>query len=104
MKVWILCLLLIRLATNIPSVLTTQLRRQLYFFVELLDTAQEVLRNSTDLQACMNESADLAALVAKLKEEHAKALEEQDVRHADEMSKLTEQIKNLNGSRDAIAK
>ena len=26
-----------------------QLRRQLYFFVELLDTAQEILRNNTDM-------------------------------------------------------
>ena len=72
------------------------LRRQLYFFVELLDTAQEVLRNSTDMQACMNEAADLAALVAKLKEEHAKVLEERDKIHGAELSKLTEQIKILN--------
>ena len=68
MKVKILCLLLIRLATNIPFVPTTKLRRLFYSCVELLDTAQEVLRNSTDMQACMNEAADLAALVAKLKE------------------------------------
>ena len=44
------------------------------------------------MQACMNEAADLAALVAKLKEEHAKALEERDLNHGSEMSKLTEQI------------
>ena len=47
------------------------------------------------MQACMNEAADLAALVAKLKEEHAKALEERDIKHAAEMSKLTEQLNNL---------
>ena len=56
------------------------------------------------MQACMNEAADLAALVAKLKEEHAKALEERDMKHGAELSKLMEQIKNLNGSLDAIAK
>ena len=56
------------------------------------------------MQACMNEAADLAALVAKLKEEHAKALEERDVNHGSEMSKLTAQISNLTGSLDAIGK
>ena len=70
----------------------------------MLDTAQEVLKNSTDMQACMNEAADLAALVAKLKEEHAQALEERDMKHAGELSKLMEQINNLNGSLDTIAK
>ena len=104
MKVKILCLLLIRLATHISSAPTTKLRRQFYCFVELLDIAQEVLKNSTDMQACMNEVADLAALVAKLKEEHAQALEERDLKHAGALSKLTEQINNLNGSLDVIAK
>ena len=56
------------------------------------------------MQACMNEAADLAALVAKLKEDHAKALEERDLNHGSEMSKLTEQISNLNGSLDTVAK
>ena len=56
------------------------------------------------MQACINEAADLAALVAKLKEEHAKALEERDMLHGSEMSKLTEQISNLNGSLDTVAK
>ena len=45
------------------------------------------------MQGCMNEAANLAALVAKLKEEHAKALEERDMEHGAELSKLTEQIK-----------
>ena len=56
------------------------------------------------MQACLNEAADLAALVAKLKEEHVKALEERDMKHGAELSKLTEQITNLNGSLDTIAK
>ena len=56
------------------------------------------------MQACMNEAADLAALVAKLKEEHAKALEERDMKHGAELSKLTVQITNLNSSLDTIAK
>ena len=56
------------------------------------------------MQACMNEAADLAALVAKLKEEHAKALEERDLLHGSEMSKLTEQISALNGSLDSVGK
>ena len=73
-------------------------------FVELLDIAEEVLRDNTDIQACMNEAADLVALVAKLKEEHSKELEERDMKHGAELSKLMEQITNLNGSLDAIAK
>ena len=56
------------------------------------------------MQACMNEAADLAALVTKLKEEHAKALEERDINHGSEMSKLTAQITSLNGSLDAVGK
>ena len=56
------------------------------------------------MQACMNEAADLAALIAKLKEEHAKALDEWDMRHGSEMSKLTEQISSLNDSLDTVAK
>ena len=56
------------------------------------------------MQACMNKAADLAALVAKLKEEHARALEERDLNHGSEMSKLTEQISSLNDSLDTIAK
>ena len=56
------------------------------------------------MQACMNEAADLAALVPKLKEEHAKALEERDMNHGSEMSKLTSQITSLNGSLDAVGK
>ena len=81
-----------------------RLRHHFYSFVELLETAQEILRNSTDMQACMNEAADLAALVAKLKEEHAKALEERDVNHGSEMSKLTAQISSLNDSLNAVGK
>ena len=56
------------------------------------------------MQACMNEAADLVALFAKLMEEHAQALEEQDLKHVGALSKLTEQINNLNGNLDAIAK
>ena len=56
------------------------------------------------MQACMNEAADLAALVTKLKEEHAKALEERDVNHGSEMSKLTAQISSLNDSLNAVGK
>ena len=56
------------------------------------------------MQVCMNEATDLAAMVAKLKEEHAKALEERDMKHGAELRKLTEQIKNLNESLDTIAK
>ena len=52
----------------------------------------------------MNEAEHLAALVAKLKEEHAKALEERDLNHGSEMSKLTEQIFSLNSSFDTVAK
>ena len=54
------------------------------------------------MQACMNEAADLVALVAKLKEEHAKALEERDMKHATEMSKLTEQLNNLSANLETV--
>ena len=103
MKVDILCFLLIRLAQHFCFSDNPDLGSN-FILVELLETAQEVLWNSTDMQACMNEGADLAALVAKLKEEHAKALEEQDLNHGSEMSKLTEQISSLNGSLDTVAK
>ena len=56
------------------------------------------------MQACMNKAADLAALVAKLKEEHAQTLEERDMKHAAELGKLTEQIEKLSGSLDTVAK
>ena len=56
------------------------------------------------MQACMNEAAYLAALVAKLKEEHAQALEERDLKHGTELSKLTEQIEKLTASLDTVAK
>ena len=46
----------------------------------------------------MNESAYLVALVAKIKEEHAKALEDRDMKHAVEMSKLMEQLNNLSAT------
>ena len=52
----------------------------------------------------MNEAADLVALVAKLKEDHTKELEERDMKHAADMSKLTEQIKNLSASLETVAK
>ena len=44
------------------------------------------------MQACMNEAADLVALVAKLKLDHAKELEERDMKHAADMSKLTDRL------------
>ena len=56
------------------------------------------------MQAYMNETADLVALVTKLKEDHTKELEERDMKHAANMSKLTEQIKNLSASLETVAK
>ena len=53
------------------------------------------------MQACMNEAADLAKEVTKLKADHAKELEERDMNHGTAVSKLTEQIKNLT---DSLAK
>ena len=69
--------------------------------VELLNTAQDVLKNSANMQAMMNEAADLAQEVMKLKADHAKELEERDMKHGTEVSKLTDQIKNLT---DSLAK
>ena len=61
------------------------------------------------MQACMNEAPDLVALVAKLmedhaKEDHAKELEERHLKHAADMSKLTEQIKNMSASLETVMK
>ena len=50
------------------------------------------------MQALMNEAADLAQEVMKLKADHAKELEERDMNHATACSKLTEQIQNLTDS------
>ena len=57
--------------------------------VELLDAAQDILKNSTDLQAIINEAADLAKEVMELKKAHAKELEERDWAHASEVRKLS---------------
>ena len=72
--------------------------------VELLNTAQEVLNNSANMQALMNEAADLAKEVMKLKADHAKELEERDIAHATACSKLSEQIKNLTDSLAEVTK
>jgi hypothetical protein len=53
------------------------------------------------MQALMNEAADLAQEVIKLKADHAKELEEWDMNHGLAVSKLTDQIKNLT---DSLAK
>ena len=52
----------------------------------------------------MNEVADLAALVTKLKEDHAKELEEWDLKHASELIKITDQIKNLSANLETVMK
>ena len=64
-------------------------------FVEFLSTAQDILKSSTDRQALINEAADLANEVMKLKADHTKELEKWDMAHATEVSKLSEQMKNL---------
>ena len=56
------------------------------------------------MQACMNEATHLAALVTKLKEDHAKELERRDLKHASELSKMTDQINNLSASLDSVMK
>ena len=52
----------------------------------------------------MNEAADLVALVAKLKEDHAKELEQRDLKHVGELSNMTDQISNLTASLDSVMK
>ena len=56
------------------------------------------------MQVCMNEAADLAALVTKLKEDHAKELEQHDLKHASELSKMTDQINNLSANLESVMK
>ena len=50
------------------------------------------------MQALMNEAADLAELVAKLKADHAKELDERELAHAAEVSKLTGQLEATSNS------
>ena len=52
----------------------------------------------------MHEAADLVALVTKLKEDHAKELEERDLKHVGNMSKLMDQISNLSASLEFVMK
>ena len=63
--------------------------------VELLDAAQDILKSSSDLQAVINEAADLAKEVMELKKAHAEELEKRDLAHATELNKLTGQLKAL---------
>ena len=69
-----------------------------YLFVELLNTSQDILKSSTNMQDYMNEAANLVALVTKLKEDHAKELEARDLKHASELSKMTEPNKNMSAN------
>ena len=75
-----------------------------HIFVELLNTAQDILKNSTDMQVCINEAADLAALVMKLKEDHAKELEARDLKHASKLSKMSKHNKNLSANLETVMK
>ena len=75
-----------------------------YLFVELLNTDQYILKNSRDMQACMNKAADLAALVTKLKEDYAKELEVRDLKHASKLSKMSEQKKNMSANLETVMK
>ena len=78
--------------------------RLFFLFVELLNTAQDILKNSTDMQALMNEVADLAELVSKLKADHAKELEERELAHAAEVSKLMGELEAMSNNLDQVNK
>jgi len=78
--------------------------RLFFLFVELLNTAQDILKNSTDMQALMNEAADLAGLVTKLKADHAKELDDRALAHAAEVSKLTGQLEAMSNNLDQVNK
>ena len=56
------------------------------------------------MQALMNEAADLAGLVAKLKADHAKELDEHALAHAAEVSKLTGQLEAMSNNLDQVNK
>ena len=100
MKVNFLCLLLMRQFVDFYFLPASILGGNFPF----VDTAKEILRNNTDIQACMNEAADLVSFVARLKEDHVKELEERGLKHAGEMSKLTGQISNLSASLETVMK
>ena len=68
---------------------------RLFHIVELVKGAQDILNCSTDMQAIINEAADLAKAITDLKAAHAKELEERDLNHATEVSKLSKQLENL---------
>ena len=56
------------------------------------------------MQALMNEAADLAGLVAKLKADHAKELDERELAHAAEVSKWTGQLEAMSSNLDQVNK
>ena len=56
------------------------------------------------MQALMNEAADLAELVSKLKADHAKELEERELAHAAEVSKLTGQLESMSNNLNQVNK
>ena len=66
--------------------------------------AQDVLKSNANLQAVMNEAADLANQVMTLKKAHAKELEERDVTHATELNNMTGQLKALGDNLAEVTK
>ena len=56
------------------------------------------------MQALMNEAADLAGLVTKLKADHAKELDDRALAHAAEVSKLTGQLEAMSNNLDQVNK
>ena len=56
------------------------------------------------MQVLMNEAADLAGLVAKLKADHDKELDERELAHAAEVSKLTGQLEAMSSNLDQVNK
>ena len=72
--------------------------------VELLNAAQYILKSSSDLQAVINEAADLANEVMELKKAHAKELEKRDLAHASELNKLMGQLKALGDNLAEVTK
>ena len=77
---------------------------RIFPFVELLDTAQEILKSNPNMQAIMNEAADLAKEVLALKKAHKTELEERDVAHATELNNLTGQLKALGDNLAEVTK
>ena len=78
--------------------------RAFFRIVELLDAAQDILKSNANLQAVINEAADLAKELTELKKAHSEELEKRDLSHASALNLLTGQVKALGDNLAEVTK